>query len=85
MGVLHFHMAPERIQRVEIAVQADGADVVRSVAAAFLKGLLQNTRQDSVNYVNAPVLAHEQGIAVAQTTTSENSSIDPAPASMPPP
>lgn len=67
IGVLQFHMAPRQIRRVEIAVrQEDDSDLLRPVAAALLKGLLENFLEDSVNYVNAPVLAEEHGIRVTQ-------------------
>ena len=67
MGVLQFHMAPAPIRHVEIAVRAEeGSDLLRPVAAALLKGLLEGFLEDSVNYVNAPVLADEHGIRVAQ-------------------
>ena len=67
MGVLQFHMASAPIRRVEIAVQQEeGSDLLRPVAAALLKGLLEGFLEDSVNYVNAPILADEHGIRVAQ-------------------
>jgi D-3-phosphoglycerate dehydrogenase len=42
-------------------------DMTRPVAAALLKGLLESFLADAVNYVNAPVLAEEHGIAISQS------------------
>src|SRR5690606_20121973 len=46
----------------------DVKDLVRPVAAALLKGLLQRTNDAPVNYINAPLIASERGISVSQTT-----------------
>jgi len=69
IGVLQFHMAaPEAVRRVEIELKGDTVEgLARPVAAALLKGLLQCFLADSVNYINAPVLAEEHGIAISQT------------------
>lgn len=69
IGVLHGALTQEPIERVEIEVSGDDVDrLVRPVAAALLKGLLQRTDDAAVNYINAPLLATERGIAVSQTT-----------------
>ncbi len=68
LGVLQAGLAPSRIRRVEVEIKGDMADrLIRPAAAALLKGLLENALSDSVNYINAPVLATEHGIAVSQT------------------
>ena len=68
IGVLHSALAQTAIQRVEIEVSGDDINhLVRPVAAALLKGLLQRTDGESVNYINAPLLAEEKGISVSQT------------------
>ncbi len=69
MGILQFHMAaPEPIRRVELELKGENMDpLARPVAAALLKGLLQGVLADGVNYINAPVLAEERGIAIAQS------------------
>ena len=68
IGALHFHMAPAPIRRVEVELRGDAIeDMTRPVAAALLKGLLESFLADAVNYVNAPVLAEEHGIAIAQS------------------
>jgi D-3-phosphoglycerate dehydrogenase len=69
IGVLHGALAQETIERVEIEVSGEDVDqLVRPVAAALLKGLFQWSGDESVNYINAPLIADERGIAVTQTT-----------------
>lgn len=69
IGVLHGALAQNTIDRVEIEVSGEDVDsLVRPVAAALLKGLLQRTEDESVNYINAPLIATERGISVSQTT-----------------
>ena len=44
--------------RVEIELQGDTIrELLRPIAAAILKGILGGFLEDSVNYVNAPMLA----------------------------
>lgn len=68
IGQLHFHMAASPIRRVEIELQGEAiSELLRPIAAGLLKGILQCFHKDSVNYVNAPVLAEQHGISVAQS------------------
>ncbi len=68
IGVLQAAMAPTPIRRVEIEVRGDLVDrLVRPAAAALLKGLLENSLSDLVNYVSAPIIAEENGISISQT------------------
>lgn len=68
LGRLHRSIAPSPIRRVEIEVRGEVVTpLVRPIAAALLKGLLEHIMTDPVNYINAPVLAEENGIAVSQT------------------
>jgi len=69
MGILHSILAPAPIRRVEVEVRGETvSDLVRPVAAALLKGLLERSLSDPVNYINAPMLAEEHGISISQTT-----------------
>lgn len=69
MGILHNALAPAPIRRVEIEARGETVDeLVRPVAAALLKGLLERSLSDTVNYINAPMLAEEHGISISQTT-----------------
>ncbi len=68
MGILQAAMAQSPIRRVEVEVRGDTVDrLVRPVASALLKGLLERSLSDPVNYINAPVVAEEHGIALSQT------------------
>ena len=40
---------------------------VRAIGAALLKGLLEKDAEVAVNYINAPVLAHQRNIGMTQT------------------
>lgn len=68
LGLLHCHLAEGTIRRVEIEVRGDDVDVlIKPVAAGLLKGILQKSISEEVNYINAPVLAEENGITTSQT------------------
>lgn len=66
IGKLQASMAASPISRVEIEVSGEDVDdLIRPLAAGVLKGLLDDG-SDNVNYINAPIIADEQGIAVSQ-------------------
>lgn len=68
LGKLHAGLADKPIKRIELEVQGDVVSkLVRALAAALLKGILESDSSVSVNYINAPFLAHERGIATSQT------------------
>ncbi len=67
IGKLHAGLAGVEINHVE--VEANGNEVshlVQAIAAAILKGLLQNEVDIPINYINAPVIAKERGINIDQ-------------------
>lgn len=67
MGRLHFHMAENPIRRVEVEVRGDVVErLARPIAAALLAGILRDHLAGDINYVNAPVLAEQRGIAISQ-------------------
>jgi len=67
LGILQFHMAPAPIRRVEIEVKGETVEnLTRPIAAGLLAGLLQGHMAGGVNYVNAPVLAQQQGVTVSR-------------------
>jgi D-3-phosphoglycerate dehydrogenase / 2-oxoglutarate reductase len=69
LGVLHAGLADKPIRRVEVEVKGDVVEeMVRAVAAAILKGILSLSAATSINTINAPLLAHERGIEIAQTS-----------------
>ena len=68
LGRLHAGLADNPIRRIEIEVQGDVVGgLVRAIGAALLKGLLEKDADVVVNYINAPVLAHDRNIAMTQT------------------
>lgn len=68
LGTLQAGLADGLIQQVEIEVHGeDVSDLVRAIASAMLKGILQASHDGPLNYINAPVLAEEAGIKVTQT------------------
>jgi len=67
IGALQHQLAEGVVAQVEVEVKgADMAGLVKAVAVALLKGLLSHRLTGAVNYVNAPVLAGQQGITIAQ-------------------
>ena len=70
LGVLQANMAPAPIRKVAVAVRGEQVEkLVKPVAAALLKGIMSGVFPDSINYINAPVLAEEHGISISQTTS----------------
>src|SRR5512136_647382 len=68
IGSLHMQLIRGRIGRVEIEFRGEEVEAhVKPLTVALLKGMLAPILSDAVNYVNAPRLAEERGIAVAQT------------------
>jgi D-3-phosphoglycerate dehydrogenase len=68
LGLLHCHLAEGAIRRVEIEVRGEDVDtLIKPVAAGLLRGILQKSISEEVNYINAPVLAEENGITTSQT------------------
>ncbi len=68
VGKLHAKLAGGPIRRIEVQVHGETVDsLIKPMAAALLKGLLETSLSDQVNYINAPVLAEEHGISTSQT------------------
>lgn len=69
LGSLQTQLAEDAITRVEVAIEGEVIDgQIKPITVAILKGLLEPIPTGSVNYVNAPHVAMERGIIVAQTT-----------------
>jgi D-3-phosphoglycerate dehydrogenase len=67
LGKLQGQLAGGWIQRVEVELLGEGLrDLVRPVAAVLLSGMIRPVDARPVNWVSAPVIAHEQGIITAQ-------------------
>jgi len=68
LGKLQGQLADGWIRRVEVELVGEGLrDLVRPVAAVLLAGMIKPMDSRPVNWVSAPVMAYEQGIAMAQT------------------
>jgi len=62
-------LANGRITKIELEV--DGVNATRSIkaiASGITMGVLRQTYDGPLNYINAPILAEEKGIITAQTT-----------------
>jgi D-3-phosphoglycerate dehydrogenase len=67
IGALQVQLARGRLQRVEIECAGEAIEPhLKPITVALLKGLLTPILSEAVNYVNAPLVAAERGISVAQ-------------------
>jgi D-3-phosphoglycerate dehydrogenase len=68
IGALQHYLARGRIRRVAVEYKGDElTGLVKPLTVALLKGMLNPVLGDSVNYINAPLVAMERGIHVTQT------------------
>ena len=73
MGKLQGQLNPGAIKRVQ--VECSGLiDESKSVALAFMKGLLSNRIPDRVNFINAESLAIDLGISIEHSYTNNSGS-----------
>ena len=72
LGSLQAQIISGHITKVNIKYGGEVANSeIAPVTIALLKGLLAHILQESVNYVNAPVIAQERGITVSETKVKE--------------
>jgi D-3-phosphoglycerate dehydrogenase len=70
LGLLHAQMAQGAIQRAELKYHGEVARrSTKLVTAAFTAGLLESRLAESVNIVNAELLARERGIDIVEQTS----------------
>lgn len=68
MGILQIGLSDGPIERIEVECIGESLwDQVRPITVALLKGVLEQSGVKDVNYINAPLIAHERGIALSQT------------------
>lgn len=68
MGTVLHTLTRYPIQRVDVEYRGDDMDgMVKPLTVALLKGILTPVLGDTVNYINAPVLAAERGMQIMQT------------------
>jgi len=74
LGSLYSQMSPEPAEEVHLEYAGMLADLdTRPLTVALLKGFLAPTREkESVNYVNAPLIAEERGIHVTESRTKKD-------------
>jgi D-3-phosphoglycerate dehydrogenase len=67
LGALQRQLAGGPPRRLEVEVKGEGVErLVKPVAVALLKGLLDGGEGAEVNYINAPMLAARRGLTVSQ-------------------
>jgi D-3-phosphoglycerate dehydrogenase / 2-oxoglutarate reductase len=67
IGMLVHVLARHTVRRVAVELRGEAVSgMVKPLTVAMLKGLLSLVLGDSVSYINAPLLASERGIQVAQ-------------------
>lgn len=72
LGLLQSQLYEGGIERVTIEYKGEVAGVnVAPLTIAALKGLLTPILEETVNYVNAPVIARERGIEVKEVKSSD--------------
>src|SRR5439155_26640631 len=68
IGALQHYLARGRIRLVAVEYKGDElSGLVKPLTVALLKGILEPVLGDSINYINAPLIAMERGIHVTQT------------------
>ena len=68
VGSLQTQLAEGPVKHVELELEGEEiGNQVQPLTVALLKGLLSSVLEESVNYINAPLLASQRGIAVSQT------------------
>jgi len=72
LGIVISAITPGKIQRVEVTYRGEiAACDASAVTTTFSVGLLQKHFEETLNVVNAPVLAQQRGISIDVTTNPE--------------
>jgi D-3-phosphoglycerate dehydrogenase len=70
VGSLQTQLAGGAIHRVEVEIKGDEIHPhIKPITVAILMGILDPILHQTVNYINAPHLARERGIAISQTSS----------------
>lgn len=68
LGKMHAQLLQGQIRKINIVFSGDlGTKEIGPLTSAVLKGFLRHALRDSVNAVNAPIVARERGIRVSET------------------
>jgi D-3-phosphoglycerate dehydrogenase len=72
IGMMHAQLMKEHIKHVEVRYIGDISKAkVSPLTAALLKGLLTPILQETVNYINAPVIAKDRGINIVESKAGD--------------
>ncbi len=73
LGSFHMQIAKGGVQEVNIEYVGELADLnVKPITVAFLKGLFTPILKESVNFINAPMIAKDRGIKVTESKTNDS-------------
>lgn len=73
IGALQAQLSRGPVKKVEILFEGNFGNLDLSpVTTAVLKGLLAPMVQDSVNFINSPIIAREMGIKVVESASEES-------------
>lgn len=74
LGSFHAQIHPEGFDAIEIEYGGSVADVdTKPLSVAVLRGLMHGLGTESVNYVNAPLMAKARGMKVTETKVNTSS------------
>ncbi len=72
LGTLLVQILSGQIEELRVRYSGDVAEYnIAPITVAVLKGMLGRSLQETVNYVNAPVIAKERGIKVIESKSSQ--------------
>ncbi len=72
IGAFHAQLAESFIKRIEVEYNGEiTAHDTKTLTLSLVKGVLERVMTDSVNYVNALVLAKERGYEIVQTVSDK--------------
>ena len=72
IGLMHAQLAKGHIKEVNIRYVGDIAEhKLEHVTAALMKGMLTPILQETVNYVNAPLIAKDRGMKIVESKAGE--------------
>ncbi len=72
IGLMHAQLIKGHIKKVDIRYIGDIANLkVEPITAALIKGMLTPVLQETVNYINAPVIAKDRGMNIVESKAGE--------------
>lgn len=71
LGLLLAQLISEKLQELRVSYSGEVSEYnVAPISVAVLKGMLGHALQETVNFVNAPIIAKERGIKVIESKSS---------------